>query len=107
MQDKFPRERKHVYRLKNTRSLVAETLAMLDKIAADESQSPAKRSSAVFARCSLVETLLASESSEKRARLKFTESEDEPPSGKDEPKIPIVPNETAAVRAFKESISKL
>ena len=93
------------YRLKATRSLVAETLAMLDKIAADENQAPSKRAVAVFTRADLVATLLASESSEARARLKANVDTDDEP---EEPKKPLVPlKETDAVRAFKERIKEI
>lgn len=78
--------KKKVYRLKKTKILVAETLSMLDKIATDESQSPAKRSSAVFVRADLVATLLQAESGEIRARIKHDKTEE--PEKSEKPEAP-------------------
>jgi hypothetical protein len=62
---------------------------------------------ALLTKAELVMTLLNASSAEQRARWKHSVEDPEPPSGKDEPKIPIVPKESAAVTRFKEDISKL
>jgi hypothetical protein len=110
MENKQPIERKRVYRLRKLTSEIATTLVMLDKIAADEKQSPSKRAAAVFTRAELLMTVYSNQSEEQRAKWKHSieDPKDKPQGGKDEPKVPLAPSkESDVVQRFKADIANL
>jgi hypothetical protein len=101
--------RKRVYRLRKLTSEIATTLVMLDKIAADEKQSPSKRAAAVFTRAELLMTVYSNQSEEQRAKWKHA-IEDPKDKPKDEPKTPpgstqVVPKEPQSL-SFEERLAK-
>jgi gas vesicle protein len=78
------------YRLRNLKSVAAQTLEELSDLAKDKDQSPAKRAVALLTKAELVMTLVNAQSGETRARIKCNLDDEKPEAEKAKVEKPVV-----------------